>query len=125
MAGDLTQELHRIVHGFDFYRVVARLATGQPMARDLLTGHGSYPCALIRFDRPRKGKVKTLRNIGAQLAGAMDSFGLLQSSDVFQGGGDTNDDRSAYALVAGNRFSEVDKKAKSFLANVVASVDRP
>jgi biotin carboxylase len=117
MAGDLTQELHRQVHGFDFYRVAARIAAGLQIPRHLLKTQGTSRCALIRFDRPRVGRIYTKKNLGEHLDRSTDSFGLIKSSEFVQAGGDTNDDRSAYVLLSGNKLAELDTKARWLLAN--------
>lgn len=117
MAGDLTQELHRFVHGFDFYRVAARLATGQSISDELLSTSGTHRCALIRFDRPRKGQSRVRRDVGKHLDGPNDSFAVIHPSDSPNHPRNTNDDRSAYTILAGNRLSELDEKAKRVLAS--------
>jgi hypothetical protein len=45
LAGDLTQELHYLVSGIDYYRIAAYVATGRRIPQELLTTQGRCPCA--------------------------------------------------------------------------------
>jgi len=123
LAGDLTQELHRLVTGIDYYRIAAHVATGMPIPSSLFGSRCLYRCALIKFHRPIAGQFRQVRDPTDYFKTPDDRFGLCQPKGSILTGGNTNDDRSAYILLAGNERSELESRASEALENCF-TVDR-
>lgn len=116
LAGDLTQELHGLTSGIEFYRIAARIATGQPVSDSYFTERGQHRCALIRFKSPGRGTFSIRRWPLRELVGRDDRFGLIGlASDAI---GNTNSDRPGYVLLAGDNRSELEKRAGKLLRRI-------
>lgn len=116
LAGDLMQELYWLVHGIDFYRIAARIATGQNMPKDLIGNRGKFKSAIIRFHPPTSGIIKLSADPASFLVTPYDRIGFIAPVGSVLTGGDTNDDRPAYVLLAGDCREELERRAGEALS---------
>lgn len=117
LAGDLMQELYRLVHGIEFYRVAAYLALGLKVPNSLLSPRaGIHKNAAILFSPPSRGELRLKANPANLLKHSDERFGLVFGEESVLEGGETNDDRPAYMLAVGANRIQMIKRAKMALS---------
>ncbi len=116
LAGDLTQELHRHVTGIEYYRIAARIATGQSLPRRLYGSRSPRATALIKFAGPQARPPAQVFD-GGMMTGAHDQLQWLTCSRRSPRTA-TNDDRSSHALVVrpcGTSVTQMTEEAEEML----------
>jgi biotin carboxylase len=116
MAGDLMQELYRLVYGVQFYRIAGHLALGLSIPSSLTkpsaATHGN---ALIMFSEPRGGVLRLAADPGRFLRHSDERFGCVFPEDSVLTDVDNNDERPAYVLTVGASRAEVIRRAEAAL----------
>ncbi len=120
IGGDLIPVLHKHSRGLDIYNIAARIATGLPLAEDLLGSAAPSQYAIMRFARPGKGILTQSACPAAFLKSKEDRFNFLFPLDQMFEGVMVNDDRPAYAMLTGDNLELLKSRANLLVTSCIA-----